>query len=397
MLAVTYGLPWPLTEGAKIRDYHLLRESAQESEVILLSLCKDDRSHHDVRELRRFCAEVETYVPPERTPWTRALVHWRAGRPMATFPFYFEPFAQRISDLSLRHQVDLVQIEHSFLAPYRAAIPVGCRTILSLHNIGERQYSSMVGLSGEGLRSLLKAASMRGWEADWALRFDRCITVSGREAEWLRQRAPQLAITVIENGVDCDRLRPLPQPANGNDLLFVGVLGYPPNADAVVQFVRYTLPILRHSTPDVKLLMVGRNPRREVRALTAEDGVELYENVPEVTPFYRRARACVVPLRAGGGTRVKILEAMAFGRPVVSTPEGCEGLEATHEDQLLVADGPAAMAVQVARLLASPQMVSSLCLRARRWVEERHDWRIPGARLRQLHRDLLACPTETIS
>ena len=390
MLVVTYGLPWPIMEGSKIRDYHLLRESAKESEVILLCLCKDDRSHPDPAEVRRFCAEVETYVPPERGSWTLAGRHWRAGRPLAAFPFYFEPFARRITELAQRHKVDLVQIEHSFLAPYRESIPAGCPAILSLHNIGERQYSSMVKLSGAGLRGVLKAVSMRGWEADWARRYDHCITVSADEAEWLRQRAPRLAITVIENGVDCDRLRPLPPPAAGNDLLFVGVLGYPPNADAVLQFVRHTLPLLRCSTPDARLLMVGRNPRRDVRALAAADGVELHEDVPDVTPFYQRARVCVVPLRAGGGTRVKILEAMALGRPVISTPEGCEGLEVAHENQLLVADCPAAMAAQVARLLANPPLADGLCVRARRWVEERHDWRTLGARLRQLHRGVLA-------
>jgi sugar transferase (PEP-CTERM/EpsH1 system associated) len=397
ILAVTRDLPWPVSQGAKIRDYHLLREVAKEAEVVILALCKDDPVNLDPRQLLQFCAAVETYVPPERRPWMSLAAHWRAGRPMASYPYYYEAFAKRITVLALRHRVDLVQIEHSFLAPYRDAIPGDCRAILSLHNIGEQQYGSMVGLSTSRLPSLLKAMAMRRWEGDWARRFDRCITVSATDADWLRQRAPRQAITVVENGVDCERLRPLPPPAAGNALLFVGLLVYSPNADAVIHFVRHILPLVRRSTPGARLMIVGRKPPRDVQALTAQDGVELYDDVADVTPFYQRARACVVPLRAGGGTRLKILEAMAMGRPVISTSKGCEGLEVTHGNQLLVADSPAAMAAEVARVLASPELARDLCARARQWVEERHDWRILGARLRRLYREVLACPVETAS
>jgi glycosyltransferase involved in cell wall biosynthesis len=396
ILAVTYGLPWPLTEGSKQRDYYLLQELAKENEVVLLSFCKDDRGPHDVAELRRFCKEVHIYVPPGRRPWTSAAAHMRAGRPIATLPFYCEPFARRIAELCRVNRMDLVQIEHSFLAPYRMAIPPACPAILSLHNIGARQYASMARLSGAGFRGVLKAWAMRKWEVDWARRFDRCLTVSAQEAEWLRRRAPNLPVTVVENGIDCDRLRPLPPAAGSNDLLFVGVLGYPPNADAVVQFVRRTLPVLRRSRPELKLLIVGRSPRPDVRALAGSDGVELHADVPDVTAFYRRARACVVPLRAGGGTRVKILEAMALGRPVISTPAGCEGLEVTHEDHLLIAERPAAMAAEVERVLSDRRLADGICDRARRWVEQRHDWRIPGAILRQVHRELSARPAEAL-
>lgn len=397
MLAVTYGLPWPLTEGAKIRDYHLLREASQAAEVVLLSFCKDDPDHPDPGPLRTVCAAAETYAPPRRRGWREAAAHWRSGRPLATFPFYFEKFAQRIRSLAENHRVDFVQIEHSFLAPYRTAIPSGCRAILSLHNIGELQYSSMAKLPGSGLPSRVKAAAMRDWEADWASRFDHCIAVSADEAAWVRQRAPQLPLTVVENGVDCIRLQPLPPAADGNrTILFVGTLGYPPNADAVVEFARHALPQLQRSLPGVKLVAVGRNPRPEIRALRSEDGIEVHDDVPDVLPLYERSSVVVVPLRAGGGTRLKILEAMALGRPVVSTPKGCEGLEVAHQDQLLIAD-LADMPRQVERVLEDSTLAKELSARARRWVEARHDWRIPGARLRRVHRQLAGCASEAVS
>jgi glycosyltransferase involved in cell wall biosynthesis len=390
MLAVTYGFPWPLAEGAKIRDYHLLRELAKEWKVILLSFCKDDREPPSPGELGRFCEHVETYVPPVRPSWRAAAAHWRAGRPIATLPFYCEAFAARIAQLARQRQVDLAQIEHSFLAPYRSAIPPDCRTVLSLHNIGERQYRSMASLTGAGPRSLLKSALMKQWEAEWAAKFDRCIAVSEDDAQWLRGRVPRAPVAVIENGVDCESLRPLPPPEAEHELLFVGGLGYPPNADGAVQFARQALPELRASQNATRFVIVGRNPRNDVQSLRGEEGVELHADVASVLPFYRRARICVVPLRAGSGTRLKILEAMALGRPVVSTGKGCEGLQVTHGEQLLIARDIPAMATQIARLQNGPELARDLTGRARRWVEARHDWRVLGARLRQLHRDVVA-------
>jgi glycosyltransferase involved in cell wall biosynthesis len=393
VLAITYGLPWPLTEGTKIRDYHLLRELAKEADVHLLAFCKDDSVPPDPAELKRFCASVDMYVPPPRSAWSSTAAYWRRGIPLATLPFYYEPFAQRIAGLVARFDVHTVQVEHSFLSVYATAIPQRCGKILSLQNIGELQYRTMARMAAAKPSAWLKAWAMRGWECDWAMRFDHCISVSPVEAKWIADRAPGLPITVIENGVDCDKLRPLPAPS-GCEVLFTGILRYPPNSDAVIQFARKVLPLVRRMRPDVRFVVVGRNAPEDVRFLAEHGLIELHEDVPDIAPFYRRARATVVPLRAGGGTRLKILEAMAVGRPVVSTPIGCEGRGVKDENQLLIADGPDAMAENLLRILNTPALASELSSRARSWVEQRHDWRLLGARLRSLHQQLAASRVE---
>jgi len=387
VLAITYGLPWPLTEGAKIRDFHLLRELAREADVSLLAFCKDDRTPPDATELRRFCSRVEVYIPPKPTIASSLSAYWRKGIPLAALPFYSEVFAQRIAACALSVQADTVQIEHSFLAPYMNAIPPGCHKVLSLHNIGERQYAGMARLPGATPVAWLKAYAMRDWESDWARRFDHCITVSAAEADWLASRAPGLPLTVIDNGVDCESLKRLP-PSQTCDVLFPGVLGYPPNAHAVMEFAHKGLPLLRRTQPDVRFLVVGRNPGSDLKTLAAEGVIELHQDVPDMEPFFRRARAVIVPLRAGGGTRLKILEAMARGRPVISTSIGCEGLDVEHGNQLLIADSIELIASSVASVLASPQLAEEVADRARARVEQRHDWKILGARLRELHKSL---------
>ncbi|MGJ5818494.1 glycosyltransferase family 4 protein [Paludibaculum fermentans] len=397
VLAVTYGLPFPLSEGCKIRDHNLLRALAAEAEVHLLCFCKDDRFPDDVGPLPGFCSSIETYPVPDRQPPLAVFQHLIAGRPLATFPFYFPEFARRIAELARKHKVDVVQLEHSFLAPYVAAIPPGCLRIQSLHNIGEQQYASMARMKRTSPAAWLKAIAMRGWEAEWTRRFDGVVSVSQPEAEWVRRRAPQPPVCVIPNGVDCASLRPLPEPEAGNDLLFIGTLGYPPNTDAVRWMVEAILPKVRAQVPDIRFVVVGRNPGAGIRALAATGAFELHADVPDILPYYRRCRLSVVPLRAGGGTRLKILESMALERPVVSTAIGCEGLEVVHGEHLLIGDTPEALSGQIVSVLTGEVLRQDLVRNARRFVELNHDWPALGSRLCSFYNQLMTARRQATS
>ena len=380
LLAVTYGLPHPLTEGAKIRDYNLLRELARHSEVHLLCFSKDDPAGADPRPLEAFCASVEIYRVPNRLEW---FAHLRSGRPLAVLPCSYAAFSDRIAELARQHQVDVVQIEHSFLAGYVTAVPEGPLRVLSLHNIGETQYASLALLPGAGVVDKLKAWAMRDWEATWAARFDHCIAVSEPDAAWLRARASSLNVTVIPNGVDCAGYQPLPENVASQTVLFVGTLGYPPNADAVTWFAGEILPRIRLRLPSAKLRVVGCHAPDSVRALAATGQLTLVSDAADLRPHYSEAALCVVPLRAGGGTRLKILEAMAFGRAVISSPIGCEGL--ATEFLAFAADAPAFAAACI-DFLQSPERREALTQPARKHVERHHDWSHLAAQLAEVHR-----------
>ncbi|MBN9661310.1 MAG: glycosyltransferase [Acidobacteria bacterium] len=397
VLAVTYGLPFPLFEGSKIRDHCLLRAMAGEVEVHLLCFCKDDPDPKDLGPLPSFCSSVETYAVPQSKAPTGMLPHLMSGRPLATFPFYFPEFAARVTALARQHQVDVVQVEHSFLAPYVSAIPRGCVRVQSLHNIGERQYASMARMERTSPAAWLKAMAMRGWEAEWAGRFDGVVTVSEEEKEWLLRRSPRTPVAVIPNGVDCGALQPLPEPEAGNDLLFIGTLGYPPNADAVRWLVEAILPRIRAAIPDARLVVVGRGPGAGLRSLAATGAFELHADVPEILPYYRRCRLSLVPLRAGGGTRLKILEAMALERPVVSTSVGCEGLGVSHGQQLLIGDSPETLAGHMVAVLTDDSLRRGLVRSARKFVEQNHDWPALGRRQIAFYNQLMAARQQMTS
>jgi glycosyltransferase involved in cell wall biosynthesis len=262
-----------------------------------------------------------------------------------------------------------------------------------LHNVGSLQYRRIAALKTGLLKQAgfrIKAALMQGWEARAAARFDCSLVVSDREAALLRADDASLRIEVIENGVDCERFQPLPEAADANALLFLGVLGYPPNSDGILWFIEEIWPSIRSASPAVRLRVAGHAPGPALMAANSLPGVRVEGRVEDVVPLYEEAGIVIVPLRAGGGTRLKILEAMALGRLVVSTTLGCEGLDVQPEEDLLIADSPAEFAAQVLRALGDPALRQRIAANARRQVESRYSWRKIGRRLLDVYSDLHA-------
>src|SRR5262245_33267827 len=270
---VTLGSPYPPDSGVRIRDYQIISRIAAHHSVTLLSLLYSQDEVRTLPNLQQFCDRVDYELMRPDSIWkgfARLADHLKAGRPLATYPFYYEGMAQKIRRAVLKTGAKIVQVEHSFLAPYIEAIRdnVGCKAVLSLHNLGARQYRRMRHLNmtaAEKAEFWLKWLSMVGWEARYANRFDRTITVSRLERDLLRSRAPRMAVDVIPNGCDTTALLQLPQVTAGNALLYVGTLGYPPNADAVLHFTQAILPLIRRRVPDAQLVVVGHRPPAAVR------------------------------------------------------------------------------------------------------------------------------------
>jgi sugar transferase (PEP-CTERM/EpsH1 system associated) len=386
VLFVTCGLPFPANSGTRIRVFHLIREVSKRAEVHVFSLLTEDLPA-DIDDLRACCKSLEVFAPPAGA-WELLglLPAWfRHGRPLATLPFYSRAMAARIREWVETERIDVVQIEHSFLACYRDAVPAGggCGTVLSFVDVGSLQYRRIARLPAGVMRRagfLLKAALMQGWEARVASRFDRSVLVSRDDERHLKRSAPALQTSIVANGVDCERFRPLAESKTAANLLFVGVLDYPPNSDAVSWFVAEILPEIERLRPEVRLCIAGLSPPLSVMALE-RNNIVVRGFVEELEPIYRESTLAVVPLRAGGGTRLKILEAMALGRPVVSTTIGCEGLEAVAGEHLLVADSAKEFAAAVVRALSDSDLRGRLAANGRSLVEEHYCWTALGAKL----------------
>ena len=189
---------------------------------------------------------------------------------------------------------------------------------------------------------------------------------------------------VVPNGVDTQAYQPLPTNGSSSALLFIGTMGYAPCADAAQFMAVEILPRIRRAVPDAQLWLVGADPPPAIARLQSE-AVHVTGMVSDVVPYYRRCAAAVVPLRAGGGTRLKILEAMALNRPVVSTTIGSEGLDVVDGEHILNADGADAFAQQVVRALHDRSLAERLARNARELVVAHYDWDTIAARQLQTY------------
>ncbi len=382
-----------------IRDFNLLKQISR-SVTLYLCILATESSNPDLSEMDKFCAQIVRIPATPRTlkqTFSNSIECWLAGHRIAAHPYFYSEMAQAIRSIVIDREIDILQIEHSFLAAYRSAIPKGsrCRTILSLHNVGSRQYLRIAKTQTALIPRLsyrLKSFLIKRMEESSVRGFDHCLVVSPEEARLLKNAVSAAKLSVIENGVDCAHLRPLAQPLDSLRLLFVGVVGYPPNADAVVYFCKSVLPLIRRAIPEVRLTVVGHAPPMEVQRLAFSGEVAVTGFVNDPIPYYASASVCVVPLRAGGGTRLKILEAMALGRPVVTTSIGCEGLDVTDGEHLLIGDTAADFARQVLRLLREPELRYRIVVAARKLVEKRYDWSIIAGKLVQTY-EALVSPT----
>ncbi len=225
--------------------------------------------------------------------------------------------------------------------------------------------------------SLVQWQKLRRYEAWLCNRAAGVAAVSQADADALHSIAPEATIRVVSNGIDLDLYTPSPaQPTPRPTLVFTGKMDYRPNIDAVLWFAQQVLPIIHARRPDARFLVVGRNPHPRLEPLLDMRGVELTGAVEDVRPYIRDAAVYVIPLRVGGGTRFKALEAMAAARPIVSTSLGVEGLGVGHGRELLLADTPAAFAEAVLMLLApeSSGLREKLAHNARRFVERNSGW-----------------------
>jgi glycosyltransferase involved in cell wall biosynthesis len=389
ILFLTYGAPGTPDRGANVRDRELILRVAERHRVSVLAVLKSAQRDPPEEALSTNCEVLPPVVVDERrvAAARRAARHVWRRRPLAALPWITDELLQRVRAATRERDFDIVQVEHSLLAPCLEAVPRRCHSVLSLHNVGTFQFRSMA-LVAESVRERalfsLKACLLRRLESSYAPRFDGVVVVSEDERKLLRRISPGVSATVVPNGVDLAAHSPLADDGQPGTLLFVGNLEYAPNAEAVVEFCTTTLPHLRARIPEARLLVVGVGAPASVRALAGE-GVEVLGRVDRLEQCYRRAQVVVVPLRAGGGTRLKALEAMAFGRCVVSTPFGVHGLQVTDGREVLLAEPAAPFARRIEQALCSAELRSRVGKRGRQFVEREHGWDACADRLLGLY------------
>ena len=356
-------LPLPADSGGKRRSLALVQRLASRLPV---TLCGFARGGEDLDGLRALGVDVRA------VPWEPS-----AGRLPGGLRQTGSATSARFWDVRLAAAVgqacsadDLLIVEYTQLARYARAVPAAHR-VLDMHNVESDlvdSYGRSAG-SGRALVAKVEAAALRRLESRAGRDFDQVVCVSDRDASLLSARG--VPALVCGNGWD-----PRAAPLASSDeplVIFVALLSWAPNVDAACWWATKVWPLVRRQLPTARLALVGKDPAPAVRALQCDD-VQVTGTVASVEPWLRRAQVAVAPLRSGGGSRLKVLEALDASRPVVATRIGLEGLEDLEGEGAVVADDPGDLADAVVALLTDPQRAAELGRRGAQAVRQRHSW-----------------------
>lgn len=373
---VTPYLPWPADTGGKLRSHYLLKGLALQAEVDLYTVSYAPPT--DPGPLAELCRSVTT-VPLLYNVAAARLRNLLATRIPRSVSYFRTPESLRDLHAMLSRTYDLVISDEIVMSPYVLEGPAaGVPSLIIRHKIDYQHYAETAAARPVGRDKALdwiESRRLRTWEYAEMPRFSSAVVCSEddrREAQ--RQGGPAMPIEVIVNGADTDFFQPVRTPAVHPTVLIMGTMHYFPNIDAVLYYFQTMHDALRAAIPDLRVLIVGHMPPPELVALGSLPGVTVTGSVPDVRTYMQRSWVQIVPLRLGGGTRLKIVESMAAGLPVISTTVGAQGLAVHDGDEMLLADDPADYVRKVAWLLNEEQERERMALRARGFVEERYSW-----------------------
>jgi len=371
----------PLDTGGKIRSYHILRELARRHDVTLFTFyaAHAGDTHHELEHIlqRVICHPLE--IPAQRS-WADYRDYGRdffSGKPHAVAKYCRPGVSEELRQVVDEGAFDAVICD--FVSP-AAVIPWdhACPKILFTHNveavIWQRHYQVATNPLWKAV-CLREYLAMDRMERRYLKQAAHVFTVSDNDRDYFVRWIPPSKITVIPTGVDVTYFQPTPDGDRPNSMVFTGSMDWLPNEDAVLYFAKRVLPLIRRQAADATLRVVGRRPSERIRALAARDsGIQVTGEVDDIRPHVKEAMVYVVPLRIGGGTRLKIFEAMAMGKAVVSTSVGAEGLPVHDRYDILLADSPEEFAGRVLNLLANRQERTAIGAAARALVEEKYSW-----------------------
>jgi sugar transferase (PEP-CTERM/EpsH1 system associated) len=375
ILLVSPMLPYPPTWGFVTRVYQFIRVLAQRHSVTLLTFADAEQEPY-LAALREVCAEVHA-VPRTVSKGAKRLgqltslfstvsYQWRSHQS--------EALQQKLDELAQRQRFDVIQIESSQLGCFR--FDPRAALVVDEHNIEYELLYRTFQTETSPLRRLYNWVEFKKFRREEIGTWRRAagtVTTSEREAEMIRAIVPDRPVTCVPNAVDVEYFRPSDTPVDPNAIVLTGLMKYRPNVDAAVYFVREVLPLLLAARPKLVFYIVGGEPPEEVRQL-AGPNVVVTGTVPDVRPYVYKAAVFVVPLRMGGGTRLKVLEGLSMKKAMVSTSLGCEGIHVVDGTHLLIADTPETFANAVLRVMGDPALVDRLAEAGRDLVDRQYRW-----------------------
>jgi glycosyltransferase involved in cell wall biosynthesis len=360
ILILTPQRPYPPHQGTSLRNFHLIAELAKRHQISLLTFLEPDQPA-DHGPLSQLCQQLETVPVPTRSTQLRLRQMLTTSRPDMSWRLWSSVFNERLVQCLQTSAYDIVQIEGIELAPYLPTVQrfaPQAKIIYDDHNaewlLQQRNFLTDIRQPRRWIAaaySFVQTQRLKRYERWICRQADGVVACSEADRAAIRQLDPKLSITVVPNGVDLTRFSHYQGPAEQFDLVFTGKMDYRPNIDAMLWFSDQVLPLILQARPGTTLAIVGQRPHARLDRLRSNPAITVTGFVDETLPYLAGSRVYIAPFRVGGGTRLKLLEAMAMRRAIVATTVGAEGYPIRSGQELVLVDEPAAMADEVLRLL----------------------------------------------
>jgi polysaccharide biosynthesis protein PslH len=388
ILFLSQLLPYPADTGAKVRSYYTLRYLAQKHQVTLLAFSREDDPQMAIEHLKVFCTNVYT-VPIQRSRLRdiRLLTtSFLRGKSFVIRRDFFPEMADKVESIMESGSFDAVHADQLWMAQYAfiaKTVKADVRLILDEHNACFQIFQRLAKSEKNFHKKFLlkrEWPALQRYEAWACSQFDHVVTVTNEDRNILTNMIPASfakkqdeKFSTIPICVNTEEIRPVqPAPATKN-VFHLGTMFYLPNITGMLWFVREVWPLVLAQMPQAILTIAGKNPPAVIQQLSSSS-IQVTGYLPDPLPHLERASVFIVPLLAGGGMRVKIIEAWRWGLPVVSTLTGAEGIEYRDGENILIADDAEDFANAVVRVLSEPDFAQSLRENGRCWVEQRYDW-----------------------
>lgn len=396
LLWFSHFIPYPPRGGAHQRSFNLLRHASKSYETTLVAFNLHGYTLRQLSEfeaeLRNYCANVEFWEMPTAWKsarwWARLALSPARRMPYGCSCFWSPKLDAQWKKVLQEHQGALVHFDSIDLALFAGAA-AGFPKVLNHHNCESAMAERRAEKEPNPLKKIYLqplARKLARLERAICPLFNVNLAVSELDMQLLKGKASQAHFHVVENGTDTGYFVPGMALEEPNSLIFAGSLNWYPNISAIQSFIREVWPKVKLQRPGVRLYVVGMKPSGALaRWLRQDPQITLVDSPPDVRPWVTKAAAFICPTKDGGGTKVKILDAMAMGKAVVSTSIGCEGLEVKHGENVLIGDSPEDFASMISQALANQRLRERVGAAARALVEKKYSWEVIGAHVEQAY------------
>ena len=386
VLLLTPYLPYPPNSGGNIRTFNLIKLISKYHNVSLVSLVEQEELDY-ISGLENYCDVKPLQVKTQKYGRLKSLL---SLYPYVTMLKHYSNENQSlIHHFINNNRFHIIQVESIYMSAYVQNI-TNIPKVLDTHNI-ESDILYRYFTSKFNVKSILNGIDYlktKRYEQNAIRSFNACISVSETDNKRLREMGAQ-KLMILPNCADLNYFYPIKRKDFSTKIIFTGFMKWYPNIDAIETFCKEAYSNLKKKIPDIKFYVVGRDPNESIQKFSGHNDIFITGEVPDVRPFISNSDICIVPLRIGGGTRLKILEYFAMEKPVISTSIGAEGLDVINEKHLIIEDNVSKFPDRIAELLDEPEYANYLAKNGRSLVEEKYSWDQYGEKLSQLYMALV--------